>query len=623
MLNNRIIYTWGLDFLGNKNGVVFNWASANPQPAANVLDDFKRNQDSSTDTTPFSASQNRLDFVRGNTSQDGIGLIRNRSSRLGDIIHSAPLFIGAPISNWPDASPFGDALYSHYQANLQTTPRESIVYVGANDGMLHGFKSSNGAEVFAYLPSAPASSNDNAALHYLTESDYGHRYYVDGSPVSADVYIDPNSSGTPSWRTILVGTLRGGGQGLYAVDVTDPVQFQNTQTAASDSVLWEFTNQTGTGDPDLGFTFSDPQVTMMNNGKWAVILGNGYNSTGTDTAELMILFIEKGLDGQWTFNVDNTLTDYIKIDTAVGSSASKNGLSTPSLIDLDGNGTTDRIYAGDLQGNLWSFDVSDTDPSIWDIAHKDVSNNSVPLFAAGNTQPITMKPLLIKVDWVTNQTNNAPNVMVYFGTGQYIATGDATNTDQQSFFGIWDTGVAVAASKLVQQTFLSGFPVNTRVLSTNSVQYNSPPSNGNLGWFINLPEIGERVIVNAFELQGIVFFNTMTPSSTPCSAGGDSWLMAADKKTGGNQSIVAFDFNGSGTLDNADKVADPNNPGSTVVVAGVAFGYGIASATAVIKTSSGKSFGYTSGTNSLKPIKSPLPGVPATGSRKSWIQLFN
>lgn len=619
MLNNRVAYTWGLDGSGNKQGTLFQWATANPQPHADILGDFKKNQDSSIDSSPFTNSIKRLSFVRGDTTNDGQGLIRKRRSRLGDIIHSSPEFVGEPLSNWPDATPFGDGSYSSYQASQKTTPRQTMVYVGANDGFLHGFRATDGEEVLSYVPSAPASANDNAGLHYLTESDYAHRYYVDGSPASADVYIDPNGSGTQSWRTILLGSLRGGGEGVYALDVTDPSQFANTEAAAGDIVLWEFTDQSGSGDPDLGYTFSDPQVAMLNNNQWAVILGNGYNNAaGSDTAKLMILFIEGGLDGQWTLG-----TDYIKLDTGVGSSANKNGLSTPSLIDLDGNGTIDRIYAGDLHGNLWAFDVSDSSASNWDVAHKDTSSNNVPLFAAGTTKPITMQPLVHKVDWVTNSTGITPNLMIYFGTGQYIATGDATNTDQQSFYGIWDTGATVLSSQLVEQTFLTGFPADARVLSANNVSFQNPPSNGNLGWFLNLPATGERVVVNAFELQGLIFFNTVIPTSTPCSAGGSSWLMAVDKKTGGNPGIVAFDYNNSGSLDENDRVADPNSTGSTVNIAGVTFGHGLASATTVVKNSAGKAFGYISGTKSLKPIKTPLPGGAATGGRRAWLQLFN
>jgi type IV pilus assembly protein PilY1 len=621
-MNNRVIYTWGLESAGTNNGVLFNWSVSDPKPAINILNDFKVNPDELIDQSPFSASSDRLDFIRGDTSHDGDGLIRKRASRLGDIIHSATRFVGKPLSNWPDSGFFGvdGERYSGYQA---TTSRDGMVYVGANDGLLHGFRVSDGEEVLAYLPSATASEIDNSGLHYFTEVDYQHRYYVDGSPVSADIYMPPLDTDNP-WRTVLVGALGGGGQGLYALDVTDPAQLSNTQAAAKKTVLWEFTSQ---DDDHLGFSFSDPQIAMMNNGQWAVIIGNGYNATGTDHAELKILFIEKGLDGEWA-----TAGDYITIDTGKGSSGNKNGLSAPTLIDLDDNGTTDRIYAGDLLGNLWVFDVSGNTTASWAIPYQDGSSNPEPLFTATDSaiaQPITMKPLVVKPEpaWVADDAgNNTPNMMVYFGTGQFIATGDAVNTKQQTFYGIWDAGAPVTKAKLIQQTPISNVPSDARVFTQTPVTL---APGVELGWYVNLPETGERVVVNAFEHRGLIYFNTMTPSISPCDAGGTSWLMAVDMKTGGNPAFAAFDIDGNGDFNVDDQVSD----GSTdYEVAGVRFGLGIASATAVITNEDGKSFAYISGTGGesdggsgsggLK--KYDLPTAPIiSGERRSWIQLFN
>ena len=593
MINNRVIYTWGLDAAGNNNGVLFNWATTNPHPAAEILADLTVNPDTTIELTPFTESQQRLNFVRGDTTNNAVGLYRDRTSRLNDIINSAPLYVA--------------------ETSQAITTREPMVYVGANDGYLHGFSASSGQELIAYIPSAVTSTLDNNGLHYLTESDYQHKYYVDGEVVSADVFINKSSGslGSPAWRTALVGALRGGGQGIFALDVTNPSQFTNTNAAAESAVLWEFTNQ---DDAALGFTYSTPEIVLMNNNQWAVVTGNGYNATGTNTAQLMIIFIEKGIDGQWSAG------DYIKIDTAEGTSSNKNGLSTPANIDLDNNGTIDRIYAGDLLGNMWAFDVSDSDTTKWVIA------GGSPLFSAGSTKPITMKPLVSKPEatWIADTSSNTPNLMVYFGTGQYIASGDVANIDQQSFYGIHDAGTTVLQTALVEQTFLTAANSTTRLLSQNTVDYSSKS-----GWIINLTqEAGERVVVDAFVLEGLVFFNTMTPSDIPCSGGGSSWLMAVDKKTGGTPTITAFDFNKSGSITSDDGFA-----------AGVRFEYGIASKTTVLKTDTDINYGYTSGTGangntsntntSGKPNipvdKQILPGsvAPATGERQSWIQLIN
>lgn len=582
MTSNRVIYTSGLN-AGASSGVLFKWNTSFPQPTSTILDDFKVNPDLSIDTTPFSGSQNRLDFIRGDTTNNAIGLFRDRSSRLGDIVNSAPLFVAS--------------------SSAVSASRQEMVYVGSNDGMLHGFSATSGQELMAYVPSSIASTLDNQGLHYLTESDYSHRYYVDGEVVSADVFISKNGA-TASWRTALVGSLGGGGRGLFALDVSDPNLFANTEPAAQSTFLWEFTDQ---DEPALGHTYSTPEIVKMNNNQWAVVTGNGYNSTGTDTAQLIIIFIEKGTDGSWSTG------DYIKIDTATGTPVNKNGLSTPALVDLDNNGTTDRIYAGDLLGNMWSFNVSDTDPTNWVLAH-----GATPLFSAGNTKPITMKPLISKPEsaWIADSGTNTPNLMVYFGTGQYIASGDPANTHQQTFFGIWDYGQTVISSSLVEQTFLTPPTSNTRLLSQNSVTYNNATTMSS-GWFIDLPETGERVTVDAFELEGLIFFNTLTPSNTACSAGGSSWLMSVDKQTGGTPSITSFDFNGDGVLAIDDGYA-----------AGIKFGQGIASKTSVLKTTTDINYGYTSGTansgSGPSVQKNILPGSapPATGSRQSWIQLI-
>jgi len=206
--------------------------------------------------------------------------------------------------------------------------------------------------------------------------------------------------------------------------------------------------------------------------------------------------------------------------------------------------------------------------------------------------------------------------MVYFGTGQYIASGDPANTNQQTFFGIWDYGSTVLASSLVQQTFLTPVTSDTRLLTDNSVTYDHVTS-VNSGWFINLPETGERTVVDAFELEGLIFFNTLTPSTTVCASGGSSWLMSVDKKTGATPNLTSFDFNGNGSLDIGDGHA-----------AGIKFDKGIASKTSILRTTTDINYGYTSGTANTgsgpSVQKNILPGSlpPATGSRQSWIQLI-
>jgi len=616
ILANRVIYTWGESSQGDKSGVLFNWSTSPPQASELILNDLKINPDSSSDAYPFTKTQQRTAFLRGDTNKEGENPLRERDSRLGDIIGSKPAYIAEPISSWSDNTAFygsSSQLYSDFQAGLQSNPRSPIVYVGANDGFLHGFLAATGEEVLAYAPSAVSSDLTSSGLHYLTESDYSHKYYVNGDLSFDDVYIKSNAVPSKSWRTALVGSLKGGGQGLFALDVTDPSNYENNIAAAHDTVLWEFTNQ---DDPDLGYTFSRPQITMMNNGKWAVIIGNGYNATGSTTAQLMIIFIEDGVDGVWSVG------DYIKIDTKTGNPDAINGLSSPEIIDLDSNGTTDRIYAGDLLGNMWAFDVSKANSNAWKIAH----SGSKPLFAAGYSKPITTKPLVIKPEssWLPNTSSNKPNLMVYFGTGQYLALGDTASEDQQSFYGIWDAGKSVSASSLVEQIDIETNNENTRLLTQYKVEYDvDTPKNGDQGWVINFfPR--ERLHVNPgiAPLAGVLLFNPMTPDTDdPCSAGGSSFLMFIDPKTGGTIDRPLFDLNANGII-NADDG----------LIAGMKFKYGISSETIVIEGVEKKSQLYISGTRSdsngknIQTVTLPPPAgpdIPATGARQSWIQFIN
>ncbi len=478
--------------------------------------------------------------------------LRERDSRLGDIVHSGPVFVGTPESGWPDVAPFPTATggtYSDFRTSQAS--RSSVVYVGANDGMLHGFSQSTGEELLAYVPGVLFSTNTGEGLHYLTEGGYTHRYYVDLTPSVADVHIKTETSGSPSWRTVLVGGLRNGGRGIYALDVTDPSSFSESGTTPEDIVLWEFSNS---DDADLGYTFSRPAIVPLagpsNSIRWAAVFGNGYNDTGSGEAKLFILFLEGGLDGSWTAG-----TDYIEIGTGAGSTSNRNGLATPALIDSDGDGLADRAYAGDLLGNLWVFDLSGSNTAQWKSAYKS-GNTPVPLFTTANNQPITATPVIVR-NTLPTTNSNSPNTLVIFGTGQYMTTADITTTDTQSMYGVWDAGTAeLTRSNLVEQTISTGTTtegVAGRKLTDNTVDYAGSPAD--YGWYIDLTT-GERVVTDAVIRGELVFFNTTIPDSNPCNYGGTGWLMVAKWINGGRPDDVAFDLNGDTKLDTLDEIDD-------------------------------------------------------------------
>lgn len=497
-----------------------------------------------------------LNYFRGDTTNEGVGLqFRNRTSVLGDIVNSDPKFVGKPNFRYPND--LEAKSYSDFVSANQN--RDGTVYVGANDGMIHGFDEDTGNEVLAYLPSAVFNN-----IAELASIDYIHRYYVDGGPNIVDAYLpamsDP-TSGTPGqWRTVLTGGLGAGGQGIHALDVTNPTIYDEAN--AADIVLWEFDDG---DDADLGYTFSRPQVAKMANGQWAAVFGNGYNNTEADGnasatghAVLFIVDIETG--------------ELIKkIDTEAGSVGTPNGLSTPLLVDSDADFIVDYAYAGDLLGNMWKFDLRDANANSWDIAYETGSTPD-PLFTTAAGQPITSQPQ------AAFHPDNLGGFMIYFGTGKYIEVTDNQSTGQttQTFYGIWDknesTLTSFSSADLLTQTidnqYNQDFDTNAddiddttftlRDVSDHEIDFTS-----HMGWKIDLQPLniegaanssnfGERQVSNAVVRNGRVIFTTLAPSQQECEFGGTSFLMQIDFRDGSVLEFPAFDLNNDGEYNSED-----------------------------------------------------------------------
>ena len=523
-----------------------------------------------------SVGEARLEFLRGssaNEGEKGLKLFRLRMETdettqtrvpfvLGDIINSNPTYIAAPQMRF-DALLKGTgttneaAAYSDFRTAHKN--RAAMVYVGSNDGMLHGFAAADGAEKIAYVPNLVFAN-----LAKLTEPNYNaqHRFFVDGSPKIGDVYWD-NAVGDSTydredWHTILVGSLRKGGTGLFALDITDPTNF--SESNAANLVLWEFT------DANLGYTFSQPSLVRLNNGKWAAVFGNGYNPANGHA----ILYLIDAKSGGNTSATPAGLK--IVLDTnstnvaSLGTSANPNGLSTPLMIDLNSDGIADYAYAGDLFGNLWRFNLSSSDSSTWSVTRIFTATDGASPTA--NAQSITSKPLAVR----------HPNggLVILFGTGRYLGATDTSTTAKQTFYGIWDQDPSVAPTtplptraKLQQQTITTlANPINGqtfRISSATDVCWNGDTctdSGGNtvsgqsLGWYIDLPGLSatapaERVTSDPLLVGQNVVFTSIGPSSDPCEFGGVSWLNVIDATTGKRPSEsfvdLAVDDNGNVT----------------------------------------------------------------------------
>jgi type IV pilus assembly protein PilY1 len=550
--NPRTIITYDKDLTSASKGVAFRWDTSVSSTAISAVmkKDFLTNPlgGLDADTGISGIGSERLDYIRGDRSHESFGYgFRERLSLLGDLVHSGPVFVGTPNLAWPDFAPFPTGTEAYSKFKLLYENRTKMVYVGANDGMLHAFDDRNGEEVFGYVPGSVYSQTVNSGLHYLSDPNYIHNYYVDLSPTASDVYFNSN------WHSILVGGLRGGGRGIFALDITNPAAFSEANAAKMS--LWEFTSD---DDADLGYTFSRPTIGLSNAGTWVAIFGNGYNqaATGSGEAALFIVDIERGLDGSWA-----QVGDYKKITTGVGTPGAQNGLATPALADLDGNGTIDRVYAGDLEGNMWVFDLSGNVASKWDIPWH-AGSAPIPLFTTPAGQPITAKPVLAShpTQPFSQNPSNAPNIMVYFGTGQYLVSGDKVTTDTQSFYGVWDhTAFAMTQADLIEQTFDPSF--TGRVLTRNAVDYSIDD-----GWFFNLTDSGERVVTSPIARADTVFFNTFVPEDDPCSQGGYGYRFAVDMATGGSPLEPTIDNNDDGVVDDNDYVNNGNDDGVIAAV---------------------------------------------------------
>jgi type IV pilus assembly protein PilY1 len=634
-------------------GIPFRWPTNPASPGTSELDTahvaaLNTNPDSGT-VEADTVGEARLKFLRGDPSNESTGLnFRARSKLLGDLIHASPVHVGAPPFRYPDN--IESVPYSSFKtAKFNRTP---VVYVGSNDGMLHGFNADRGSaalgrEILAYVPTPVFDS-----LNELTSLNYTHSYRVDGEMSAVDAFW------SGAWYTVLAGGLRAGGQGIFALDVTSP-SFTNFSEANADRVvLWEFTDA---DDADMGYSYSEPSIVKMQNDKWAVIIGNGYNNSEPDGnasttghAVLFILFIEDGADGTWS------VTDYVKIDTGVGDTVSPNGLGSPAVIDTNGDFKADYVYAGDLRGNLWKFDINDSNVANWDVAYADAGSNPLPLFqtqsAGGSPQPISTKP-----DVGRHPAGNG--FMVYFGTGKYLETGDnvATGQDTQTFYGIWDknakdglgqpTLTAFNRGDLLQQSILSevsGFGFDLRVGSDSTVNWHtasgtpsgSPPTT-HLGWYLDLVNteggntnnFGERAVTDPILRGDRIIFTTLLPSQNACDFGGSSWLMELAAADGGRLDESPFDLNNDGYFTSSDYATvlfDVNGDGSIdgddkVPVSGKKSKVGIITKPGILSvanTDPGTEIKFVSGsTGAIEGTKESTSGLPS--GRQSWRQILD
>ncbi|MEI7867443.1 MAG: PilC/PilY family type IV pilus protein [Candidatus Methylumidiphilus sp.] len=675
--------------------------------------EFKTDNLSAIQSDYLSPLHNELvitaEYIAGSREYENVKF-RYRSTLLGDLVNSDPLFVGSEDFNYSSLPNIEGTSYQAFQNKKSKAvgglaPRPRMVYVGGNDGMLHGFEAGtwnttlntfdngHGTEIFNFIPGTIINTNLRYRAFYSDLITLNkHKFLVDGSPRAGDAYFSGD------WHTVLLGTtgasptapsLSWGGRSIFALDVTKPGDFTTTTTGVG-KVLWEFTDnfyllgnapyvsKLGKGaDVDLGMTLAQPSLARMQNGKWAVIVGNGYNSKNQKPV-LYLLDI--------SLKPDDTNFIIAKIspcDASPKPSAclnGNNGLSTPIAVDVDSDRKVDYIYAGDLQGNLWKFDVTSSSSSTWTVA-----NGGNPLFIAcattdtkceyANRQPITGKPQVGSVSpdqanalYDATQTIPTISVMVYFGTGKYLGLTDnkfATSAQQQTFYALWDKNTGDAdtdkiegRSKLLQQEILTGSmtraitpanggPDTETVTNVRATSKNAPcyPESCNTlttiqhnGWYMDLTtplaSPSERSVGFPLLINGNILFTTFIPpaefdpGSIPCTTPSpSSWLMELDAITGSRLASSPFDlFGGVATVPAPDGMF--NSFDLVTVTVGTAeekmAPSGIQSTVGILKTPAiipgiGVVNKYLSGSTGDAPQRVTNPGESI--GRISWRQL--
>jgi type IV pilus assembly protein PilY1 len=490
------------------------------------------------------SAANFVSYLRGDHTKEVAngGAYRDRtytvsgtstSFRLGDIVDASLTVLGVPSAGYADEYNAGYGTFKTKYAS-----RKTVVYAGANDGMLHAVDgtttSTGGVELFAYIPSFTYGDSSTAAtsgLASLGVTSFTHHYFVNGTPITRDVDFYKTSSPTATtndWRTLLVGGLGKGGKGYYAIDVTDPTSWTTEATTAT-KVLWEFTTT------HMGYSYGDPLIVKTAKYGWVVVLTSGYNND----------------DGKGYFFFVNPRTGALleTVATTEGSTSSPLNLAhITAFIPSSANFVADAIYGADLQGNVWRLDVTGTTGSYTaptKIAQ--LKNNSNTL------QPVTTRP-------VVEADSDSAARYVMIGTGRLLADSDISSSDQQTFYVVRD-GTGSSGGFYTSTTLPDGFsfPITRSNLTqtTNLLSAISTTTSTEMGYYYDLPvdsstSIASRIVVQPTYDDGVIAFATTLPTSTACDASGSSTIYALSMTTG--ESVLTSNGTQVASIASADSV---------------------------------------------------------------------
>lgn len=630
-----------------------------------------------------------INYLRGvrtaEQSASTPGPFRTRTGILGDIVNSNPVWVGPPNANYPTSALWQDLLYpkatmpentssgstttnSYLSFQSSQSSRTNVTYVGSNDGFVHGFSAghyssgsfvstgtdNSGAELIAYMPStilaniatntAPSSATVTTNYNF-TDPAYTHRFFVNATPTNGDLFYNS------AWHSWLVGGLGGGGQAIYALDVTNPTNF--SQGNAASLVVKELNTSNlscvnvSNCANDLGWTYGSPIIQRMHNGNWAVIFGNGYDSTNESAAVFVAVISSSGV---WSVYELTT------------NQQTPNGISYVTGADLDADAVVDYLYAGDLFGNVWRFDVTSSNPLNWQASSYGASS-AQPLFTALNENGLN-QPITTAIQVLNTLQYGLSRIVIAFGTGKNLEAADQlpdnTSNGVQSIYGIWDydmtnwnkissknyasqiapqpsSSQSINRTVLQQQSVIGTYDSNGNACtpsSTTTCNYRTlsgykvcwlgttacSRGNDQFGYYLDLPALAEQIIYNPIQINGIFIATTTIPSSTTqgltCYPGlpPGGWTMAINPLNGGALGGSFF----------------PNSSGSFVSINGQMVSGKYLNALGSPNQLSYNNLNYLLENTPNTPVvtqinlgagTTPGSGNAGTGQRVNWIQL--
>jgi type IV pilus assembly protein PilY1 len=499
-----------------------------------------------------------------------VGNTTNNIWKLGDIIYSTPTLISKPAENY-------DLIYADSTYNTffkKWAKRRQVVYVGANDGMLHAFNAGCYDEInHKFFPDVDGSGNCIPGSHtlgeelwsfiprdllphlqWLTLKNYSHVYYVDLKPKVTDAqiftcdtdHVGANPVTGKCWGTILIGGMRLGGKSIstesgigtfspsyFALDITNP--------EIPPKLLWTFKDTNlgqGTSYPAVARILTRDSFGNITDDDWFMVVGSG--PTGYD-----IYSNVSSSQYGYVFIADlNTGTLLRSIQTPDNKAL----MADPITIDVGLDYKVDVSYIGEtyLSGTKWEGKMlrlttaNDSNPSNWTLSTLiDLSDSSATI-----NKPIFSAP--------SAALDNRGNLWVFFGTGQFWGIADKANTDDQSFYGIkdsckpWSSGSYACTNTMSSfldvsnATVAVGGGTVTGVTGVTDWSTLLGAINAKDGWVIDFKTvpghtsyIGERALTKPLVLGGVVAFTTYIPNTTdPCLAEGDAYVYAPFYETG-------------------------------------------------------------------------------------------